>query len=363
MWSDSTVAPWRWHSDAYASARRDADVRAQSVTGPVDSVDLGITLPHEHLNASSTFLCTDATASRVPIDEVDPVELRRQPMRFLANLDMRDEAVAAAELSSFAGAGGATLVDLTPDLALARDPELLLRLSMRTGVHVVMGTGYYVQSAHPAELASLSVGQIADRMVGEIRDGVGADRIRAGIIGEIGTGDPILPGEIRVVRAAAVAHLETGCPVNIHMAAGCREVFNVLGVLSAEGITDLGRIVISHMDVVLDIGLHKEVAAAGALVEYDTFGHEAYPDSRGYLMPTDQQRVEALAEMVAAGFGGSLLVSQDVCFRHLWRHHGGLGYTNLLTRARDMMAAAGLTDDVQRALLVENPGRMLAYLP
>lgn len=338
-------------------------MKAQSVTGPVDIVDLGITLPHEHLNASSTFLCTDPDASRVPLDEIDPAELRRQPMRFLANLDMRDEAVARAELSLLAAAGGGTLVDLTPDVALARDPALLRRLSVATRVHVVMGTGYYVEAAHPAGLASLPVERIAASMITEIRDGVGADGIRAGIIGEIGTGDPLLPSEVRVLRAAALAHLETGCPINIHMAAGCREVFNVLAVLAAEGITDLGRVVISHMDVVLDIALHKEVAASGALVEYDTFGHESYPDSRGYLMPTDQQRVEAIAEMVAAGYGASLLVSQDVCFRHLWRHHGGLGYTNLLLRARDMMTAAGVTEATQRALLVENPGRMLAYLP
>ena len=329
--------------------------------GAVEAGDLGFVIPHEHLNSSSSFLCTDPSVPDTPIDDIDPAELRAEPMRFISNLDMSDEPIAAAELTLFAEEGGGTLVELTPDAQLSRDPAMFRRLSAAAGVNVIMGTGFYVEAAHPAELAARPVERIAADFVRDIREGVGPDHIRAGIIGEIGTGDPLLPGEIRVLRAAALAQLETGCPINVHMAAGCRQVFAVLGILADEGITGLSRTIISHMDVAIDLGQHKEVAAAGAIVEYDTFGHEAYPDSRGYMMPTDERRVEALAEMVAAGLLDSMLVSQDVCFRHLWRRYGGYGYTNLLTRVRPMMTRAGLLADIQHRLFVANPARILAF--
>ena len=318
-------------------------------------------LPHEHLNSSSSFLCTDPSVPNTPIDDIDPTELRAEPMRFISNLDMSDEPIAGAELARFAEEGGTTLVELTPDARLSRDPALLRRLSEATGVNVIMGTGFYVEAAHPRGLAARPVESIAADLVRDIREGVGPERIRAGIIGEIGTGDPLLPGEVRVLRATAIAQLETGCPINVHMAAGCRHVFAVLRVLADEGITDLSRTIISHMDVAIDLEQHKDVAASGAIVEYDTFGHEDYPDSRGYMMPTDEQRVEALTELVGAGLVESLLVSQDVCFRHLWHHYGGYGYTNLLTRVPSMMTRAGLNADVQDRLFVANPARVLAF--
>lgn len=334
------------------------------VAGERPASALGIVLPHEHLNVDSSFLVTDASGPRVPVEQIDLADLRARPMSFAANLDLRAEAIAQRELAAFASAGGGTLVDVTPTRAdLACDPDLLLRLSRATGVNVIMGTGYYVEAAHPPALARLTVNEIASLMIEDIRDGIGPQRIRAGVIGELGTGDPLLPGEIRVLRAAAQAHLATGCPMNIHMAAGCREVFRVLEILRSEGVQDLSRTVISHMDVAIDVEQQRRVISLGAIVEYDTFGHERYPDSRGFMMPADEERIAGLVQLHASGLLDRVLVSQDVCFRHLWRHYGGHGYTNLLTRVRPMMERAGIHDDAIHQLFVATPARIFAYLP
>ena len=334
-------------------------MRAICVGGEVEADRLGVMLPHEHVNTDATFLCQAPERPRVPIEEVPLGSLRRAPMDYADNLDMRDEAQATAELSRLAEAGGQTLVELTTN-DLGRDPRLLHRVSDVTGINIIMATGYYVHRAHPANLAEMAIDQIADTFIHDIVVGVAG--VRAGVIGEIGTGDPLDPEEARVVRAAGRAQLSTGCPINIHFAAKCHQVFPVLRLLRDEGVTDFSRIVISHMDVAIDLEQQREVAEFGAMVEYDTFGHESYPDSRGNVMPRDEDRVEALAQLHAWGLLSSVLISHDVCLKSLWRKYGGYGYTDLLERVRPMMDQAGLGADAQRQLFITNPSRVYAFL-
>ncbi|WP_419554515.1 phosphotriesterase family protein [Candidatus Poriferisodalis sp.] len=337
-------------------------MRAVTVTGEIDEASMGITLAHEHLYVDSRFLCSDPSAIDVPIGQVDEEQLRAEPMRFVQNLDMRDERIAEAELSAFSAAGGKTLVDLTCH-GLSRDPELLRRLSISTATNIIMGTGWYVEAAHPAGLTQRGCDALAGEMVDEIVVGVGPNKVRAGVIGEIGTGDPFTDAERLVVAAAARAHLETGAPVNVHMAAGCRQVMAVLDVFADEGVRDLSRVIISHMDVVLDLPQQREVISRGAIVEYDTFGHENYPDSRGFLMPTDDTRLQALATLWEEGLIGRVLVSHDVCQRSLWLHYGGHGYTKLLADLPTRLASVGLPSRVWMDLLTVGPQGVFGYLP
>jgi phosphotriesterase-related protein len=335
-------------------------MQAISVRGPLDETRLGVTLPHEHLRADARFLCTAPERPFIPFEEIPRDLVRRVPMEFLDNLDMRSEEIALEEASLYANAGGTTIVDLTP-IELGRDPAQLLRLSRRTGLNVVMATGYYVFPSHPPELAHATVEDITDTFVREITQGV--DGVRAGVIGEIGTDDPLHPQEAKVLRAAARAHLATGCPINVHFAAKCREVMPVLDLLASEGVADLSRVVISHMDVAIDLEQQRAVAERGAWVEYDTFGHETYPDSKGNVFPRDEVRVEALTQLREWGLLDRVLVSQDVGFKFLWKRYGGYGYANLLQRVRPMMLAAGLDAGDQHRLMVTNPARVFAFSP
>ena len=54
-----------------------------------------------------------------------------------------------------AAVGGRTVVDPTCR-GIGRDPEAHVRISRATGLHIVMGAGYYLQSSHPPEVAALS---------------------------------------------------------------------------------------------------------------------------------------------------------------------------------------------------------------
>src|SRR5436190_11977004 len=122
------------------------------------------------------------------------------------------------ELTRFRAAGGSCLVDLPP-IGVGRDPERLARLSAETGLHVVMGCGWYRGAYYPAEalIDRRSVDDLAEELVREATEGVGASGIRPGIIGEIGTDKPWLSAqEERVHRAAARAARRTGLAITTH---------------------------------------------------------------------------------------------------------------------------------------------------
>ena len=187
------------------------------------------------------------------------------------------------------------------------------RSRRRSGVNVVTCTGFYLARSHPARVASASVEELADEMIGEIRDGIGDTGIRPGIIGEIGLGEPMYaaghtgdemhPDEEKVLRAAGRAQLATGLPLTIHIYnyRPNRLAHLALDVLEAEGVA-LDRVVVGHLDVRIDVEYASSVAQRGAYAEFDTFGIEAYLDSSLSEYPRDTERVAALVELVSRGY-------------------------------------------------------------
>src|SRR5262249_49299666 len=166
-----------------------------TVTGPVRGEDLGVTLMHEHL-------LFDGARHHRPVQDPERRAIAESPLRLetlgfarkycYAHLDSSqrldpDEAV--REVLFFKRAGGQTVVDQTP-IGLGRDPLALQAIARASGLNVVMGCGYYVHERHPASLDERTVEDIADELVTELTVGVGATGVRAGIIGEIGTGHP-----------------------------------------------------------------------------------------------------------------------------------------------------------------------------
>ena len=132
----------------------------------------------------------------------------------------------------------------------------------------------------------------------DLVEGIDGTDVRAALIGEIGTSSPVTAREERVVRAAGRAGARTGAMVNIHLDARGAHALEILAMLT-DGGQPAGRVIFSHLDERLDLGYHREIAAAGAVLEYDTFGQEFYLPN--FKDPTDQERFVALAELLARG--------------------------------------------------------------
>lgn len=340
--------------------------RVVTVTGEIDPADLGITLTHEHLLVDATVYWDPAGPEEAG-DPDRPVtigmlgRLRRDPIGVTrANLRLDDPELAVRELASFRAAGGRTIVDLTPRGA-GLDPLGVRAIARATGIQVVLGTAYYLERTHPAMLSAMSIDQIADRFARDLLDGFeeAPGDVRAGIIGELGTSDPLGPGEERVLRAAARAHRRTGSPLNVHLQEWGANGHVVLDALEAEG-ADLARTALSHLDSRLDHAYHASLAARGAFVSYDLWGTEDYRVREHRGNPSDLERAQAVRALVDAGYAAHLLVSTDVCTRVQLVEYGGYGYGHVLANVVPMLRDVGLGEDELQALLIDNPRRLLA---
>jgi phosphotriesterase-related protein len=341
--------------------------RAISVRGPVPGTALGPTLIHEHIFIDLDVWLTaprTADARRLVEQPVGPAiasALRDDPFSVRDNLHLDDEDLACDELALFAAAGGSTVVDLTlPDIG--RDPARLRRVAARTGLTIVMGCGHYIDGVHPASLAAESMESIAARLLSELHDGVPQPEgppVRAGVIGEIGTSDPITAMEQRVLEAAATAQRQTGAPLFIHLDPWGRAGHRALDMAEKAG-ADLRRVVLCHLDPSLpDTLYHRSLTDRGATICYDIWGDEAGYGGKG--MPTDAQRIAALETAIHEGWIDRVGVAQDVCTKTQLRRHGGAGYAHFLARMVPELRRRGHGSDLIRLLLEETPGRLLAW--
>ena len=101
--------------------------------------------------------------------------------------DKQGESAVTDSLVKFKQAGGACVME-NSTLGWNRRTQFLRRLSKTTGVHVVVGTGYYLQNSVSEEIVSqATVEHMAKFCTGEVQDGCHDDpSIKCGFIGEVG---------------------------------------------------------------------------------------------------------------------------------------------------------------------------------
>src|SRR5690606_28350719 len=154
----------------------------ETVLGPIEPDELGHVQMHEHLICDLTRYVADPDDTPLRLDNLYAARTDR---RHSHDLRLHEVDVATDELAAFAAAGGGTIVEAT-SIGLGRDPVALRTIAEQSGVHVVMGCGWYVGAFHPPGLAERTEDEITAEIVDDLTRGVGDTGVRAGIIGEIG---------------------------------------------------------------------------------------------------------------------------------------------------------------------------------
>lgn len=267
------------------------------------------------------------------------------------HLPSADEAV--SEMSRCVAAGVRTVVDAMP-AAAGRDPERLIRISVRTGMRVVASTGlhtarYYEEMPWTREE---SPEELARRFVADVEEGIDrhdyrGDAIerteaRAGIVKVAALTEKLTDRDRRLFEAAAITHARTGVPVLTHTEAGRG------GMGQIEELLGLGvppeRIALSHTDKVSDRGYHLAMAETGVSLCYD----------QGLRQPG--ATFALLEEMIGAGHIERLVLGTDGARRSLWSTLGGApGLADLYRSASSRLDPGDL-----RTLFVDNPARYLS---
>lgn len=337
-------------------------VQVQTVTGPIPSSELGMTLTHEHVlvDARSAWRRPDprdAERSRIALAPVAIENLgaiRVDPYLSLDNMLLDDVGLAAREVAHFAAAGGRTIVEQTPE-GLGRDPHGLRRVSELTGVQIVMGAGFYLERAHPAHIAGWGPEEVHAHIAGDVTEGV--EGIRAGVIGEIALGPEPRESEHRVLRGAVRAQQDTGVPLEIHLPAWGRRAHEALDIVEEEG-GDPASVVLCHMNPSGDdLAYQRSVLERGAFVQYDMVGQELYFPGEGQCS-SDVDDARWIARLCELGHIDQLLVSSDVFTKNMLKSFGGYGYDHVPRVFRERLAEFGVDDDAFEHLTVRNPRRL-----
>ena len=343
-------------------------MKVNSVCGEVSRERLGTVTTHEHVLLDLTAFYQALPVPGIEDPATQKVEmwnlgiLSRDCYALKDNLLLDDEAVQAEELAYFRRAGGDTVVDASLP-GIGRDARALKRIAEKTGLNIIMGTGFYVGETHPKELADMTDREVADLMVRELTEGVDGTDIRAGYIGEIGISEIFDEKERKVLRAAALAQKDTGVAINVHINPWTTNGLEAADVLLQAGVAP-DRICISHIDVENRESYVYALLQKGVYVEFDNFGKEYYirreVRNSGYgLFVHDTDRVAFLKKLIDDGYLSQILLSCDLCLKNLMHKYGGWGYDHVLTNIVPMMEEYGITQEQIKTLLVENPADWL----
>jgi len=203
-----------------------------TVSGLINADSLGITLEHEHVT-------TDFIGAEMVQQPQYPVE------KALDDL-----------LPAFLGLkqlGVKTIVECTPEY-IGRDVLLLKALSEKSGINIITNTGYYAavdKKYLPAHALSETAEQLAIRWISEWTDGIKGTGIRPGFI-KLGVGKNSLDSiEQKIVRAGALAHLQTGLKVAIHTGSAVA-ANDEIDIFEAEGVSPEALIVVHSQNASAD---------------------------------------------------------------------------------------------------------------
>jgi phosphotriesterase-related protein len=305
-----------------------------TVNGLIPADDMGITLPHEHLLI----------------------------YHWPQDVNLTDIETAVSELGKFKGAGGKTLVEMT-NVGIKRDPVGLKKISSRTGVNIIMGSGYYKNSWVSSEVNGKTVEEISQEIIEDIVYGVGRTGIHAGVIGEIGVSRQITKTEERVLIAAAIAQKETGAAVNVHFDIDALEEERnySLDILADSG-ADTRRVIFSHFIPRLENMAYLErMAEKGIYIEFDLFGGEADPGLMDMIKADVKEQVTVIKNLVKEGLADKILISQDICFKKQLTVYGGFGYAHILNNIVPLFRESNIAEEEIKTMIIENPKRVFPF--
>jgi phosphotriesterase-related protein len=253
--------------------------QVETVLGPIDAEQLGLTLSHEHVYV---FMGEDN---------------HHYPWMF--DLDATRE-TAIRELSEAKAGGIDTVIDLTtPDLG--RDVEFVREAARESGVNVIVATGIWRDV--PRSFWARDIDKISDIFVREIEVGIGDTEIKAGVIKVANDAEGVTPEAERVLRGAARALKRTNCPISTHQWAPLQVGARQVEIFQDEG-APMDRICVGHSADSTDVGYLESLLQTGVYLSMDRYpGAEGRPDWR--------QRNATVKALIDRGWAHRLMMGHD----------------------------------------------------
>ena len=227
--------------------------QVQTITGVMDSADIGWTLSHEHLVSGM------GTMERTGLyDEVDALRRCNDALQVTYDAQIR------------------TIIDCTP-VDLGRQVSAFQSLAETSPINIVAATGVYRWV--PLTYHSWSADTVARFFQRDIEEGIEGTSIRAGIIkiawdveySSTSGGSNSMQNQLeKCARGAARAAKWSGVPITCHTRAVDRVGIRLLDIFEEEGL-DLRAVTIGHTNDSHDLDYVLELARRGANVGLDRY--------------------------------------------------------------------------------------------
>ncbi|MDL2218157.1 phosphotriesterase [Christensenellaceae bacterium OttesenSCG-928-M15] len=357
--------------------------KIMTVLGAIAPEELGVTSMHEHI------LMTGGCWRKMYLDRhpgiKEPVRgdakvtlsntgiLRRNNMLCDDAQNLDDEEAMCGEVQDFKESGGNTILELSVP-GLRGDTEGVRRISKKTGVNVVMATGFYLESSWPEELKAYHTDDYYAYMMNEYENGIDGTDIKPGLL-KIGMGG-LTKNEEMALRAACRVHHKTGLSMTIHPPSGHGgDARALIKILKEEGM-DLSRTVIAHLggslfssdmkynilhpeDWKLKLDYAKTLMDAGLNISIE-FLNQSDMEMEADVNPTDWMKMAGLVALIEQGYANQIVLGTDLCAKPMARRFGGEGYCRLTSFVLPALKnVAGVSSYAIRTIMEENPKRIL----
>jgi phosphotriesterase-related protein len=298
--------------------------------GPVVAERLGIILPHEHIFT----------------------DLRGPTTQGYGQADPADVVRVMAPLLEEARQKGVGLLFECSSIGVGRNVSIVAQVAQASGLPVVVPTGVYGRANFaPPEHRNMSEDELTALFINEIREGIDGTGIKAGFI-KIATGDgPITALEEKFLRAAGRAARETGAAIASHTPRGSN-ASRQADIL--ESISPAIRLIWVHAQNESNSSVHRQLAARGVFIEFDSLGWNPGQDS---------SLITAIKELLASGYGDRILLSHDAGWYRPGQRNGGtqMPYTYLVETFIPKLGNSGIDDAAIRMMTETNPIRAFGF--
>jgi phosphotriesterase-related protein len=244
-----------------------------------------------------------------------------------------------------------TFMECTPAY-LGRDPEMLKILAEKTGLNIITNTGFYGARNNkfvPSRAFQMSPEELADHWTEEFYNGIEGTGVRPGFIKmAVDRNDSLGPMHEKLIRAAALTHLETGLVIMSHTGTD-KPAFDQIHILQELGVSPEAFIWTHAQNGTLDGWIRA--ARMGAWVALDGVRKDRVADYASNL-----------AALKGEGLLGNLLISHDSGWYRVGQEDGGRynGYTAIFTDLIPALQEKGFTGEDIEQLLEKNPARAFA---
>jgi phosphotriesterase-related protein len=305
-----------------------------TVNGPEAPGKMGITLEHEHILVD--FIGADSTGY------------------FRWNRDSVIEKAMPFVLAAKEN-GVKTIIECTPEW-LGRDPLLLRSISRLTGVNFITNTGYYGSNRNkfiPQSFYKKDAQELADLWISEFKNGIEDTGIKPGFIKiAVDPSDSLSAEHLKIITAAALAHLKTGLVIASHTGPD-KPAFAQIDVLKEKGVDPSAFIWVHAQSGTLEGNIRA--AKEGAWISLDNI------NDRRNIEPGAPNSIEWYADRIvrlkSEGLLPRVLISHDSGWYDPAKPGGGTfnGYNDIFDSFIPALKEKGFTDNEIDQIMVKNP--------